>query len=107
MYATNSGTDSFYSMDRESGLTTLIGPLGSGSTNPNGLAYNWDNQTMYLVDNSADNLYTIDLGSGAATLVGTNGSGNLLGLVYIPEPATLLTFGAAAAMLLRRRRANR
>src|SRR5690606_3632905 len=60
MYATASGTDSFYTVDVGTGLATLIGPL-NGSTNPNALAYNWDNGLMYLVDNTTDNLYTIDL----------------------------------------------
>jgi hypothetical protein len=85
MYATNSGADSFYLMDRTTGATTLIGALG-GSTNPNGLAYNPDNQQLYMVDNTQDRLYTIDLVSGAATEVGPTGTGNLLGLVWIPSP---------------------
>jgi sugar lactone lactonase YvrE len=103
MYASNSGADSFYTMNRATGATTLIGPL-SGPTNPNGLAYNFDNDTMYLIDNSTDNFYSVNLSTGAATLIGPMGSGNLLGLVYIPEPATLATLGVALALFAGRRR---
>ena len=42
MYLTNSNTDSFYTINRATGAPTLIGALG-GPTNPNGLAYNYDN----------------------------------------------------------------
>ncbi|MFM9959248.1 MAG: hypothetical protein ACKVZJ_14390 [Phycisphaerales bacterium] len=106
MYATNSATDSFFTFNRATGGTTLIGALG-GPTNPNGLAFNRDNGLMYMVDNNTDSLYTINMNTGAATLVGSTGSGNLLGLVYVPIPtpgaASLLAIAGAAT--LRRRRA--
>jgi DNA-binding beta-propeller fold protein YncE len=103
MYATNSATpENFYSMDLATGTPTLIGPL-SGPLNPNGLAYDWDNGLMYMVDNNTDTLYTIDMGTGLATGIGSTGTGNLLGLVYIPEPATLAAIGLAALGLRRRR----
>jgi DNA-binding beta-propeller fold protein YncE len=93
LYATNSGTDSFYLVDRTTGAMTLIGALGSGSTNPNGLAYNSENGLVYMVDNSADNLYTIDVATGAATLIGSTGAGNLLGLVFLPSPHVTYCYG--------------
>ena len=104
MYATNSGADSFYSINRATGAVTLIGPLG-GPTNPNGVAYNRDNQLMYMVDNNTDGLYTINLATGAATLIGSTGSGNLLCLVYlpIPEPGSVMLVGLGAALLAARR----
>ena len=99
MFATNSGTDSFYSIDRATGAVTLIGPL-TGPTNPNGLAYNRDNQLLYLVDNTTDSLYTINLATGAANLIGSTGPGNLLGLVYIPipEPGSVILLGLGGAV---------
>jgi DNA-binding beta-propeller fold protein YncE len=94
-------------MNLATGATTLLGPFGEGSTNPNGLAYNHDNDTMYMVDNSADNLYTIDLTTGAATLVGSTGTGNLLGLVYVPIPApSALALLGVAGLIGRGRRRN-
>jgi len=57
MYGTNSGSDSFYGINTATGAATLIGAMG-GPTNPNGLAYNWDNGQMYMVDNNTDLLYT-------------------------------------------------
>lgn len=108
LFATNSGTDSFYLMNRASGAVTLIGAL-IGPTNPNGLAFNRDNQLLYLVDNSTDNLYTINTMTGATTLIGSTGSGNLLGLVYIPvpEPGTWMLMGCGAAFFAVRRWSRR
>lgn len=108
MYLTTGGrsggiTDALHIIDRTTGLVTDIGPL-LGPTNPNGLAYNWNTGTMYLIDNSTDFLYTINLATGAATAVGSTGTGNLLGLAYIPEPATFAILGLGLALLAARRR---
>lgn len=102
LYATNSGSDSFYIMDRNTGAPTLVGPLVN-STNPNGLAWNFDNGMLYLIDNTTDNLNTMNLATGEAVVVGSTGSGNLLGLVYIPEPATLSLLGLVPLVLHRRK----
>lgn len=106
MYATNSGTDAFYSFNRTTGALTLIGSLG-GPTNPNGLAFNRDNGKLYMVDNNTDLLYTIDVSTGVATAVGSTGTGNLLGLVYVPvpTPGAASLMGVAGVAALRRRRA--
>ncbi|MGE3171744.1 MAG: hypothetical protein AB7O97_03900 [Planctomycetota bacterium] len=96
MYATNSGSDSWYSIDRITGAATLIGAL-NGPTNPNGLAYDLATDTIYLADNSTDSLYTIDRVTGNATLIGSMGSGNVLGLVIIPPTGTYDVFGAGCA----------
>lgn len=102
LFATNSGTDSFYKVDRATGSVQLIGPLVN-STNPNGLAYDWESQTLFMIDNTTDNLYKMDVLTGEAQVIGFMGSGNLLGLVYIPEPASLALLGLGAVGLLRRR----
>lgn len=105
MYATNSNTDSLYTINRATGVATLVGPLVN-STNPNGLAYNPDNGLMYMIDNSTDNFYSLNLATGEANLIGFMGSGNLLGLAYIseiPEPASLAGLSMASLLVLRRR----
>jgi DNA-binding beta-propeller fold protein YncE len=87
MYATSSSTDSFYSVNLDTGVATLIGVLGGtpASTNPNGLAYCPADGQIYMADNSTDTLYTINPDTGAATAVGSMGSGNVLGLVWLPD----------------------
>ena len=94
MYATNSGTDSLYTMNLATGAATLVGPL-TGPTNPNGLAFDFNNSIMYMVDNNTDTFYTLNLATGAATAIGSTGTGNLLGLAYTvgPLPVELLDFG--------------
>jgi sugar lactone lactonase YvrE len=106
LFATSSSTDSFYSINRATGAATLIGALG-GPTNPNGMAFNKDDGTMYLIDNSTDQLYKIDLATGTALSIGSTGAGNLLGLVYVadvPEPSSLGAIAAMSLVALRRRR---
>lgn len=92
MFATNSGTDSWYSVNLATGAATLIGPL-NGPTNPNGLAYDLSTNTIYLVCNNTDTLYTVDRVTGSATAIGLVGSSNLLGLAMIPHSGTYATFG--------------
>jgi sugar lactone lactonase YvrE len=82
MYATNSGSDSLYTMDLATGLVTLVGPL-LGPTNPNGLAFHPGSGTLFLVDNSTDTFYSLNTATGAAVPIGSTGPGNLLGLAFI------------------------
>jgi hypothetical protein len=105
MYMTNSGTDSFYSMNRATGVPTLIGAL-TGPTSPNALAYNVDDGRMYMADNSTDNFYWINTATGQANLIGSMGSGNVLGMAYVPvpEPGTMAVLGLGALVLARRRK---
>lgn len=115
MYMTSGGrtggiAEALHSINRATGAVTDIGPLGAVSTNPNGLAYNFDNDTMYMIDNTADNLFSVDLSTGAATVIGSTGAGNLLGLAYVnpvPEPATLAVLGLGIFAALRRQKARR
>jgi hypothetical protein len=104
MYATNSGADSFYTMNVATGAATLVGPL-LNSTNPNGLAYNAANGILYMVDNTTDNLYSMNLTTGEANIIGGLGSGNYLGLVWIPTPASAALLGLGGFAATRRRRA--
>ncbi|HMS56472.1 MAG TPA: hypothetical protein PKA27_13830 [Fimbriimonadaceae bacterium] len=84
-YCTSSGSDSFYSLNINTGLATLIGPLLT-SSNPNGLAYDSLRDKIFMADNSTDNLNTINRNTGMATVVGNMGAGNTLGLVFFGSP---------------------
>ncbi len=75
LYGTNNGTDSLYQVDRNTGVLTLVGPLGMGPTNPSALAYDSENSVLYMLDANSDSLYTVDPATGAAALVGSTGSG--------------------------------
>jgi hypothetical protein len=84
MYMTSSSTDFFYALDLDGLLANFVGPL-AGPTNPNGLAYVAEEDTIYLICNNTDSLYTVDPATGNTTLIGSTGDGNLLGLVWIPD----------------------
>lgn len=113
MYAVNTTTpESTHTIDLTTGAATFVGLLGAVSSNPNGMAYNRDNQTMYMIDNTTDDFYFVDLATGAATVIGDMGAGNLLGLAYVPNPIpeptsiALVGIGAAAVWIRRRRKAG-
>ncbi len=103
LYASSSGSDSFYTISRSTGAVTLIGPLVN-SGNPNGMAYDYNNDIMFMVDNTADMLFKMNLATGEAVSIGSTGSGNLLGLAYVPEPATMGLLVIGGAIALRRRK---
>ena len=80
MPMTSTNTDSLYTIDRTTGLATLVGPL-TGSTNSAGLAYDYTTQPMFLIDNLLDQPFTVDLATGLPTLVGSAGAGHDLARV--------------------------
>lgn len=96
LYAINADSLSLYTIDRQNGHATLVGPL-NGPVNPNGLAMHPTTGVMYLVDNTQQQIYTVDKTTGAATLVGPYGSGNLLGLAWIPHTGTYAPLGPGCA----------
>ena len=60
------------------------------ATTSRGLAYDWDNDVLYLTTWQQDSLYTVNVSTGQASLVGANGVENIIGLTYVvPEPSTL------------------
>jgi len=95
LYATNVFTDRLYSVDRNTGVMTSIGLLGSMTTpvaNPSGLAYDADIGVMYMIDSTLDLLYRVNVLSGAATVIGSTGPGDLQGLVIVDSAPPPLTF---------------
>lgn len=67
------GTDStnLYSIDRATGATTTVGPLGTNGVS--GLAFDPDTNTLFGLDASTDTLVTVNTTTGAATTVGPLG----------------------------------
>ncbi len=83
MYMTNTGTASGYTIDRATGVETLVGPMVN-VTGVSALAYDFANDTIYVLDNFDDQFGTFDRATGEVTVLGAT-SGNLLGLVCAPE----------------------
>ncbi|MEQ9325620.1 MAG: hypothetical protein RIF41_41025, partial [Polyangiaceae bacterium] len=86
MYVTMGDTDSLYIIDRGTGMLTLVGAMGGGTSNPQSLAFDPTTNTMYLMDTSSDLLYTLNLSTGVATSIGNFGSINMLGLMCYSAP---------------------
>ncbi len=59
---------------------------------------------MFAVDSGTSSLYTMDLTTGATTLVGPYNPANMVGLAFVPEPATISLLAIGAGLLARRRR---
>ena len=66
-----------YQMDSETGSVTLLGNIsGMGGDLPNGISYNYYNNTYYIV--SSTNFYSFDVSTRAATLIGPFNTGGLM-----------------------------
>lgn len=125
-----------YGIDATNGVLTTVGSVNGSPNSPNGgvvgptvgslgLGTNLDlrlgfditgvnNSSAFasMLTGGTDKLYSINLSTGAATLVGTIGNGTTIysGLTAanaVPEPASLATVGAAAALGLLARRCQR
>lgn len=71
-YAVNSGgDDNLYSIDLQTGVTTLIGPVGFSDVD--GLSFNRETLVLYGIDEDTDQLITINTDTGAGTTVGSLG----------------------------------
>ncbi len=82
MYLVNSNTDGAYTIDRATAQVTLLGP--TGLSNPNALAFDPQQNALYVLDNSLDLLGILNRSTGAVTTIGVATSTNLLGLVCVP-----------------------
>ena len=71
-------------INRQTAAVTLLGPLGSGLTNPHGVAFDHASNQMYVWDTGLKGLSILNRSTGAASVIGTttvSGASNLLGLV--------------------------
>jgi hypothetical protein len=80
-----------------------------------GMAFNPENGLLYVGDGDlygTNNLYTLDVTTGAFTLVGATGipggtvnmGGGLAGIVFVPEPTTILLLASGLIVVCGRRR---
>lgn len=103
MFGGDSGTDSLWTIDLKSGVGTLVGPFNAPTAGSLGTGMAWSPNHGIIGQNNSgtDSLWAIDANTGAATLIGEPGTGNMLGIAFIPEPATGLCL-LALAMFRRR-----
>ena len=103
----DAGGSKLITINPDTGARTVIGALGAGITDCNGLAYYPVTETLYTINAANDTLYTVNKSTGAATAVGSTGgifgSGFGMAAAYgpgpasTPQPQTLLTNLNAAA----------
>jgi hypothetical protein len=109
------GGNKLYTIDPNTGATTLIGPLGVGSSALGGLAFASDG-TLYatisgdgISSSAAAILYRLSTSTGAATLVGNIGFNSVSGITFapIPEPGASALLGLGGLVLCAMRRRQR
>ena len=85
--------DFLYTVNPQTGVATLVGALGTGGTNTDGLASH--SGVLYLSESTGtDSLYTVNPQTGVATLVGAlgqvgpNGLASHSGVLYMADDGT-------------------
>jgi len=82
LYAVDDDTNSLYSVDRSTGLATLVGSCGE-DLSASGLAWDSWHRRMYVSDvtlgGGAWGLGTVDLGTGVVTVVGSHVNSTTIG----------------------------
>lgn len=76
----DAGGSKLVSFDAATGAKTVIGALGAGTTDCNGLGWVEADGNLYTIDAANENVYRVNKASGAATLVGS--SGGLFGAAF-------------------------
>lgn len=95
LYATSNANDSLYRIDTNTGVSSLVGPLGLDAVFLD-LALDYINGIMYAniitLNDGEGALYRVNLLTGATTLVGMNNAPFIDGMAWIPdfdEPAPI------------------
>jgi len=74
LYGINdSGGSKLISINPATGVQTLVGSLGAGATDCNGLAFKENEDAFYTIDAVTDQLLRVNKASGAAAVVGPTG----------------------------------
>lgn len=105
MFGGDSTTDSLWQIDLNTGAGTLVGPFNAPAAGSLGTGMAWSpTYGLYACNNAGDDsLYRIDPETGQATLIGLLGTSNMLGIAFIPEPATAMGLLVGLVALQRRR----
>ncbi|MEL6811917.1 MAG: T9SS type A sorting domain-containing protein [Bacteroidota bacterium] len=86
------GTDSLYTVDPGTGATTLVGAIGFDAQFGQGLAYDADNDQMYMAafNNTVfdGEWRSVDTTTGATTLIDTFNAGTLTQIAWALIPST-------------------
>ncbi len=105
MYVADTVGDQLFSIDRTTGVTTLVGPFGVASQVGVGMAYDPAFGMLAVNNSGTDALYSLNLQTGAATLIANLTTSNMLSLEFvIPAPGAAAVVGLGGLALLRRRR---
>jgi V8-like Glu-specific endopeptidase len=82
----NAGGTRLIRIDTSNGSQTVVGSLGIGAADCNGLAFDTNSGSAYTINAADDRAYAINAATGAATLVGlTNGAfGVMYGMASVP-----------------------
>jgi hypothetical protein len=105
MYVADTVGDQLFTINRTTGVTTLVGPFGIASQVGVGLAYDPAFGMLAVNNTGTDSLYSLNLQTGAATLISNLTTTNILSLEFvIPAPGTAVLVGVGGLALFRRRR---
>ncbi len=97
LYTVRTSDDMLRAFDTNTLTFTNVGLLGTGFDFGD-LAYNPNNQTMYMIPGRPTrNLYTVNLNTGAATLVGAHNQIDLFGLAWHPGRNTMYASQSTSA----------
>ncbi len=105
MYVADTVGDQLFSIDRNTGATTLVGPFGVAAQVGVGMAYDPAFGMLAVNNSGTDALYSLNLQTGAATLIANLTTSNILSLEFvIPAPGTVVLVGVGGLAFFRRRR---
>ncbi len=103
LYAINSGTNQFYSIDTTDGTTSLIGAITPPANHMwTGMAYDESTNTMYgysawSIAAGEGSLHIIDVTDGSYTLVGTQTTATAIGCIAIDGTGQMYGMNLQAA----------
>ncbi len=98
------GQTELYTIDRQSGVATPVGPTGKPLLGMESLDIDPDTGVMYTADYQNSDLYTVNKATGAVTLVGPTGMQEISALASAPKPGVTsipaLNYAGLAALAL-------
>jgi hypothetical protein len=102
LYGVSQARGSLVTISTLTGAAAIVAPVTLTACFD--IAARLEDGVMFAADSGTGSLYTMDLTTGATTLVGPYAAANVVGLAFIPEPATMSLLAIGAGLLARRRR---